>query len=366
MFSGVEGGAPRTAGTDGLARLEDAAISHSLRGTVAAVRDMLGVEVAYVTSIDDEFQRFQLLEGDGESFGVAADTVLPNEVTYCEKVLAGRLPNVMPDLSAVPLAAEMPITEQAGVGAFVSMPLEFSDGELYGTLCAASHAAQPGLGERDEQFLRVFARLVVDQIEQAQLQERALAAERELAAATALTHAVEARDAYTGEHSKAVVGLAVEVAVQLGLDERAQNDVARVALLHDIGKIAIPDAILNKPGPLDDLEWEMMREHPVYGGELIARTPGLEHLAPAIRAEHERWDGGGYPDGLAGEDIPQASLIVLACDAFHAMVSDRPYRAALSEAEAREELRVNSGSQFSPVVVDALLTALDAPATRVA
>ncbi len=268
----------------------------------------------------------------------------------------------MPDVRANEVAAAMPITEVAGVGAFVSMPLTFSDGELYGTLCAASHEAQPQLGPRDEQFLHIFARLVVDQIERERLQEQKHAAERGVIASTVLTHAVEARDSYTAEHSRAVVDLAAAVGAQLGLGEAAGNDLAQVALLHDIGKIAIPDSILRKEGPLDDKEWELMRQHPIYGYELIELTPGLEHLAPAIRAEHERWDGGGYPDGLAGEAIPLASRIVFACDAYHAMVSDRPYRKRLGDDEARRRLQEGSGSQFCPEVVTAMLAALDAGA----
>lgn len=101
-----------------------------------------------------------------------------------------------------------------------------------------------------------------------------------------------------------------------------------------------------------------MRRHPVYGAELIGRIPGLEHLAPAVRGEHERWDGAGYPDGLRESEIPLISRIVLACDAYHAMVSDRPYRAAMEPAAAREELHRGSGSQFDPAVVDALLEVL--------
>jgi HD-GYP domain-containing protein (c-di-GMP phosphodiesterase class II) len=132
-------------------------------------------------------------------------------------------------------------------------------------------------------------------------------------------------------------------------------DVESVAMLHDVGKIAIPDGVLRKEGPLDEAEWELMRQHPVAGEQIVAATPPLAYLAPSIRAEHERWDGGGYPDGLAGDQIPIASRIVLACDAYHAMTSDRPYRRARPEDEARAELRRCAGTQFDPAVVAALL-----------
>ena len=133
----------------------------------------------------------------------------------------------------------------------------------------------------------------------------------------------------------------------------------QVALLHDIGKIALPDGILRKPGPLDDEEWETMRRHPVHGAEMVAEVPGLRHLAPMVRAEHERWDGNGYPDGLAGEEIPLASRITLVCDAYHAMTSDRPYRRALSAEDARAEVADGLGSQFCPTAGRALLATLD-------
>jgi HD-GYP domain-containing protein (c-di-GMP phosphodiesterase class II) len=133
--------------------------------------------------------------------------------------------------------------------------------------------------------------------------------------------ALEARDFYTSAHSKDVVELASAVARRLGLGQDATRDVEQVALLHDIGKVGIPDAVLQKQGPLDAQEWELMRQHPVVGEHIIAGTPGLSHLAPAIRAEHEHWDGSGYPDGLAGEQIPLASRITLACDALLAEIA---------------------------------------------
>jgi HD-GYP domain-containing protein (c-di-GMP phosphodiesterase class II) len=133
-------------------------------------------------------------------------------------------------------------------------------------------------------------------------------------------------------------------------------------MLHDIGKLSTPDAILHKAGPLTEAEWEVMHRHPVDGERLISSTPGLEYLAPAIRAAHERWDGAGYPDRLAGAQIPIASRITLACDAYNAMVSDRAYRRALPTEAARRELSENAGSQFDPVVAEALLGVLEVSA----
>jgi diguanylate cyclase (GGDEF)-like protein len=180
----------------------------------------------------------------------------------------------------------------------------------------------------------------------------------EMASLRALLAAVNARDSYTAVHSRHVVTLARGVARMLGLEDGVAAEVEHVALLHDLGKIAVPDAILCKPGPLTHHEQTLMRQHPVVGAEILASMPELAHLAASVRAEHERWDGGGYPDGLAGEEIPIASRIVLVCDAYHAMTSDRPYRRAMSSGEAREEIGLHAGSQFCPRAAAALLVVL--------
>ena len=176
-----------------------------------------------------------------------------------------------------------------------------------------------------------------------------------------LALALEARDGYTGEHSDAVERLAVAVAARLGLDRAQIADVQSAALLHGIGKIGVPDRVLHKPGRLDEDEWALVHEHPAIGERILRPLPGFDSVATAVRHAHESWDGHGYPDGLAGEAIPLASRIVLACDAWHALGSDRPYRAALPDAEARAELERCAGSQFDPRVVEALLACLDAP-----
>ena len=174
-----------------------------------------------------------------------------------------------------------------------------------------------------------------------------------------LALALEARDGYTGEHSGAVERLSVLVACRLGLDGPAVADVRSTALLHDVGKIGIPDRVLHKPGPLDAEEWALMEEHPAIGERILRPLPGFRAVATAVRHEHERWDGGGYPDGLRGEAIPLASRIVLCCDAWNALVSDRPYRRALPFAAARAELERCAGTRFDPRVVAALLICLE-------
>jgi putative nucleotidyltransferase with HDIG domain len=176
---------------------------------------------------------------------------------------------------------------------------------------------------------------------------------------TALLMALDARDDYTAEHSSEVLSLVMAVCEDLGLESKQTLHTADVALLHDIGKIGIPNEILEKPSPLSEDEWTVMRRHPVIGERILNEVPGFEVVANAVRHEHERWDGTGYPDGLKAEEIPVASRIVLACDAYHAMTSVRPYRDPLSDAQAREQLRTNSGTQFDPKVVNALMSALE-------
>ena len=167
---------------------------------------------------------------------------------------------------------------------------------------------------------------------------------------------LEEDDEYTGHHTEDVVALAVQVAEEMGVDEDTLRATEMGALLHDIGKIAVPDAIINKAGPLDEDEWAIMRKHTVEGERMLQQVGGLlSSVGVVVRASHERWDGGGYPDGLAGEQIPMAARIVSACDAFNAMTTDRSYRKALPLEVAITELRVNAGTQFAPDVVDALI-----------
>ena len=174
-----------------------------------------------------------------------------------------------------------------------------------------------------------------------------------------LSSALEAKDAYTSEHAQEVGELAVAVGRGLRLDADALRAVELGALLHDIGKIRIPEAILNKPGPLDEHEWVVMRSHPEAGERILAPIASLADVLPIVRSSHERWDGRGYPDRLAGEEIPVGARIVAVCDAFRAMVEPRPYRGPLAEPDAVAELRAGAGTQFDPACVDALLEALE-------
>jgi putative nucleotidyltransferase with HDIG domain len=182
-----------------------------------------------------------------------------------------------------------------------------------------------------------------------------------------LRDVLEEDDEYTGRHTEDVVGLSVQVAEHLRLDEDVRQAAELGALLHDIGKIAIPDEIINKPGPLDADEWVIMKTHTIEGQRMLDQVGGLlGDVGVVVRASHERWDGGGYPDGLAGAAIPLAARIVSACDAYNAMTTDRSYRKALPLEVAARELRSNAGTQFDPDVVAALLAVVGAPAEPLA
>jgi diguanylate cyclase (GGDEF)-like protein/putative nucleotidyltransferase with HDIG domain len=173
--------------------------------------------------------------------------------------------------------------------------------------------------------------------------------------AEALVALVEARDHLTGQHSHHVAALALELALVLNWPASEAHMLALAGQLHDIGKVTVPEAILQKPGPLTEQEWNVMRTHPVVGAEVVSHIPALRPLAPVIRAHHERWDGQGYPDQLAGEAIPLGARILTAVDAYLTMIMDRPYRQAYAPAVAMAELRRCAGSQFDPHVVNGLL-----------
>src|SRR3954447_26725652 len=174
-----------------------------------------------------------------------------------------------------------------------------------------------------------------------------------------LADVVEADDNYTADHCRSVVELAAAGGDELGLSYEDKQELEIAALLHDVGKIAIPNEILNKPSGLTDDEFDVMKTHAIEGEALLNRVGGrLGRVGEVVRSCHERWDGGGYPDGLAAEEIPLAARIVFCCDAYSAMTTDRPYRRAMSKETALEELARNAGSQFEPRVVSALTTVM--------
>jgi PAS domain S-box-containing protein len=329
-------------------------------------RGQLDMPVSFLTRLDGDSYVFAHFAGEQERFGVAEGDAMALSDTYCQRMLDGRIGSTVADLAAEPETGNLALTKDLALRAYAGVPVHLRSGEIYGTLCALDTRGHPELGERHAILLRFLSDLAAELIDDETEQQAIRRVQASAAGVRTLLVALEARDFYTGEHSKQVVELASAVAGRLGLDQDATRDVEQVALLHDIGKVGIPDTVLQKQGPLDEQEWQLMRQHPIVGEHIIAGIPDLSHLAPAMRAEHEHWDGSGYPDGLAGEQIPLASRITLTCDALNAMTHDRPYRPAMTLKRARQELQACAGSQFDPQTIEALLaeiaTTPDAPA----
>jgi HD-GYP domain-containing protein (c-di-GMP phosphodiesterase class II) len=257
-----------------------------------------------------------------------------------------------------------------GLGADLGIPLIAWTWLVDSLLSTAGVLA--ALAARDEPFgallvLPVVALLFIFSRERTARIEQSLELSRAYRGTTLLlSDVLDGDDEYTAFHSRGVVQLSIAVAERMGLDARQLRNVEFGALLHDVGKIAIPKEILHKPGKLSADEWVVMETHTVEGQKLLDRVGGvLGQVGQIVRSSHERWDGQGYPDGVTGDDIPLESTIVAACDAFNAMTTHRPYRRALEPHEAIAELRANSGTQFSPLVVEALIELIEEDAAMV-
>jgi diguanylate cyclase (GGDEF)-like protein len=233
------------------------------------------------------------------------------------------------------------------ISRFVIAPLRLEGSRI------AALTATIGDRELDDRQLRLLAglahqaKLAIESAEHYENLERTF-----VSTVASLANALEANDAYTSSHARWITDMAMLVGRELRLDRDAMKRLELGALFHDIGKIGIPSEILQKPGPLTDEEFEIVKEHPELGEKILAPIERLSEVRPIVRACHERWDGLGYPDGKSGLDIPIEARIVLVCDAFHAMVTDRPYRARLSEGEAVSRLAEAAGTQFDPGVVE--------------
>jgi hypothetical protein len=343
-----------------MATLASAPPSSSIvHDTVELARAALDMEMAFVSDTRGGVQEFVDIAGDADSFDAAVGEGPELDETFCGRLLDGRLDGLVRDAQADERVADLEATRSSNVGSYVGVPVPLPDGSTYGTFCCVSHHRDPTLRERDLRFMAGLARMIGEQLHRDELQAQRHRVALNEAHVRALLAALEARDGYTEEHSHAVVEMALLVGEELGLPPDHLSDVEVAALLHDMGKLGISDAILRKPGALTDEEWDEMRRHPEIGERIVAGMHGLSHLADVVRAEHERWDGRGYPDGLAGEEIPRIARIVLVCDAFHAMTSDRPYRAALGEEAAIRELHAAAGSQLCPSTVRAALRVID-------
>jgi HD-GYP domain-containing protein (c-di-GMP phosphodiesterase class II) len=249
----------------------------------------------------------------------------------------------------------LPHEAAEGLRAGGAAPIRCGD-RVRGALTAGTTNPDRKFGVDELEALCRLAELGSVALEQAQVREQLEKAVE--TGVDAMAAAVDMRDDYTGEHSHAVVKLARRVGERMGLRGDALVELEFAARLHDVGKIGVPDAMLLKNGPLEAAEWEVMRRHPEWGAQMLARIPGLKRVSQIVRHAHERWDGDGYPDRLQSEEIPLESRIIFACDAFQAMTSNRPYREAMRPWIAVSELREGAGGQFDPEVVDVLVGSL--------
>lgn len=209
----------------------------------------------------------------------------------------------------------------------------------------------------DKELIHAFASLAAVSIETARAYQRFQ--EQNLQTITALAAAVEARDPYTSGHSQKVTEYTTAIAAKMGLSTKEIENLRMAGLLHDIGKIGIPDSVLNKPARLTAAERIMIDSHPVTSAEIVGKIEALAHLMPTIRHHHERWDGKGYPDGLKGDEIPLLARILAVGDGFEAMTAERPYRFAKSQEKAIEELKAGAATQWDPKVVEVFLKVLE-------
>jgi diguanylate cyclase (GGDEF)-like protein len=247
---------------------------------------------------------------------------------------------------------------------FAAVPLPLDAGRLGCILAAIPADDEAQLSERKRRLLDGIAHQAKLAITNAGNFESL--EETFLSTVEALANALEANDEYTSSHARWITDLALRVGATLGLDARSLKRLELGALFHDIGKIGVPASILAKPGRLTAEERALVEKHPELGEKIIEPIERLQDVRPIVRHCHERWDGGGYPDGRAGEEIPVESRIILVCDAFHAMTTDRPYRRRLPTTEALRRLRQGAGTQFDPRVVEVALGVLGEEAVRVA
>ncbi|MCH8010008.1 MAG: diguanylate cyclase [Chloroflexi bacterium] len=250
------------------------------------------------------------------------------------------------------------ILEQGGIRSALVVPLLWQD-QVIGSV-AVGRANVGDFTQTDAQLLVTVAGQIATILRTASLVENLQEASANLAAAQAdtvvlLAASAEAHDQTTGTHLQAVRRLAEALALELGWNADQAKQAGLAAVLHDIGKIRVAEAVLAKPGALSNEEWDLMKMHTVWGAEFLAGHRGFDLATEIARSHHERWDGGGYPDGLSSEEIPVAATVVTVADAFDAITSDRPYRAARTIDEAMAELQAASGSQFSPDVVNAMV-----------
>jgi HD-GYP domain-containing protein (c-di-GMP phosphodiesterase class II) len=334
---------------------------HSLRAALIVQAPVLASLEHARAMVDGEADVTMIIDAH-VSWGRAFLQMLP-EASTCSVVIAAADEIDM---------AEVPELLREGADGFVIFP---SDPLIVATAIEAARQTRARRRGSSVEIVAVRSQLmkVAEDFRFSYQRERARS--RELAAylgrietsyrdtVRSLANAVEAKDPTTGAHIERVTDVGVALARIVDPDLAAQPYLSFGFLLHDVGKIGVPDEVLRKPGPLTDSEAERMHAHAQIGAHIVGEVEFLAPVRPIIRHHHERWDGLGYPDGLAGEDIPKAARIFAVADAADAMLHDRPYRKALSLAQARDEITKAAGTQFDPAVVQAFIVLSEAEDT---
>ena len=311
---------------------------------------MTGADGVAIADHDEAAATVRVLLTAGTAIASRDDVSFPASSSVWGEALRDARPVIVDDYRRHELAH--PLLVDAGLRSLVTVPITV-DGRAVGTIDAYTVNRPQRFGSSQLAVLEVLAQQAGALITQDRLYHELESSYR--ATVEALTNALAVKDTYTSEHVREIAELALELGRGFRLGARRMRDLEYAAILHDIGKIGVPTHILTKPGPLDETERALVERHTETGHALLRDIPFLARVAEIVRACHERWDGAGYPDGLAGERIPLEARIIFVCDTWHAMRSDRPYRAALDAETARGRLRAAAGTQLDPRVVDAFL-----------
>jgi diguanylate cyclase (GGDEF)-like protein len=333
-----------------LAQMKD--IGEIVDATVDELQGAFGFFVSAVIRIRDD-ETLEVLSARGEAEVGGTAMTIPRRAGVVGRAIRERAAAIVGDVTRDPDYFATPPTE--GVLSELAVPIWLGN-ELWGAL-DVQETRRDAFDEDDARLLEVVADQLGSAVRSAILYQQLERAY--LGTAEALGAALEAKDVPTPEHARSIIETAEAVGRRLGMEPEELRNLRYAAAFHDIGKIAVPESLLNKPGPLTDSEVEELQRHTVMGEQILQPVDFLTDILPIVRHGHERWDGEGYPDHLVGDRIPLAARIILACDAYVAMTSDRPYREAMSAEAARRELRLHAGTQFDPKVVDALLEVLE-------
>jgi len=331
-----------------------------LQKTMRPIVDVLGFDRAIIMLIDEKREYLQYSYAVGASEEMLAKmkdyrVPLEREQNLMIRVLKKRRPVLIRDVKAAGLNPSNRILADFGPSSFIVCPLIAEDGVI-GVLAADRIRDQRPLTSADTEFLSIFANNIATIFQRAKLDEQLQ--KSYVSSVRALVQAIEEKDSYTRGHSERVASIVVQVARELGIAESEIEYLRLGSILHDVGKIGIPESIVRSPKALTEGEHKIIQKHPLMGLEILQHIPFIKEHMYLIRNHHERWDGKGYPDGLRGEEIPLGAQIVAIADAFDAMTSSRPYRKGLPSKQAAREIEKGIGTQFSSNVALAFLAIL--------